>query len=71
MVPQVHPGLWDPEVHRDLLVNQAPLVCQVLVRLVNPEYQDPEELQEVQEPLVRKENQAQLDLLVNQVLPVL
>lgn len=70
MVPQVHQGQWGLRVHRDPLVSQALLECQVLEKQVSLEYQDPEDLQEPREPLVRKESQAQLDLPVNLVLLV-
>lgn len=71
MVPQVCLDLWGLKVRRVLLVSQAPLACQVLEKQVNLEYQVAEVLLVLQEPLVRKESQAQLVLLVNQVLLVL
>lgn len=71
MVPQVCLDLWVQKVHRVLLVSQAPLACQVLAKQVNLEYQVAEEPPVLQEPLVKKESQALLVLLVNQVLLVL
>ena len=71
MVPQVPLDLWELKVHRVLLVSQVPLACQVLAKQVSPEFQVPEDPLVLQEPLVRKESQAQLVLLVNQVLLVL
>ncbi|KAG7244190.1 hypothetical protein INR49_004263, partial [Caranx melampygus] len=61
-------GQW---VHRVQLVSQAPLACQVLAKQVNLEYQAAEELQALQEPLVKRENQAQLVILVSPVPQVL
>lgn len=71
MVPQVCLDLWGLKVHRVLLVSQAPLACQALAKQVNLEYQVAEEPLVLLEPLVRKESQAQLVLLVNQVVLVL
>lgn len=71
MVHQVCLDLWGLKVHRVLLVSQAPLACQVLAKQVNQEYQVAEDPPVHQEPLVRKESQAQLVLLVIQVLLVL
>lgn len=71
MVPQECLDLWVLKVHRVQLVSQAPLVCQVLAKRANLEYQVAEEPPVLQEPLVRKESQAQLVILVSQVLLVL
>lgn len=71
MVPQVCLDLLGLKVHRVLLVSQAPLACQALAKRVNLEYQVAEELLVPLEPLVRKESQAHLVLLVSQVVLVL
>lgn len=71
MVLQVCLDLWGLKVHRVMLVSQAPLDCQVLAKQENLEYQAAEEHPVLQEQLVRKESQAQLVLLVSQVLLVL
>ncbi|CAN9507594.1 unnamed protein product [Ophioblennius macclurei] len=71
VVPQVCLDLWDQKVLRVLLVSQALLACQVLANRVNLESQETEDHLVLQEPLVRKESQAQLDLLVCQVPLVL
>lgn len=62
---------WGQKVPRVLLVSQAPLECQVLANQVNLESQETEDHLVLQEPLVRKESQDQLDLPVCQVLLVL
>ena len=67
MVHQVCLDLWGLKVHRVQLVSQAPLACQVLAKQVNLEYQAAEELQALQEPLVKRESQAQLVILVSPV----
>ncbi|KAA8583246.1 hypothetical protein FQN60_015792 [Etheostoma spectabile] len=71
MVPQVCLDLWVQKVHRVQLVSRDPLVCQVLAKRVNLEYQVAEEPPVLQEPLARKVSQAQLVILVSQVLLVL
>lgn len=68
MVPQACPDLWGLKVHRVLPVSQAHLACQELAKQVNLESQVAEDLPVLLEPLVRRESQAQLDLLVSQVL---
>jgi hypothetical protein len=71
MVPQVHMDQQGLKVHRVLLVSQAPLACQALAKQVNLESQVAEDLPVLLEPLVKKESQAQLVLLVLQVVLVL
>lgn len=71
VVPQECLDQWGQKVLRVLLVNQAPLACQVLANQVNLESQETEDHLELQEPLARKESQAQLDLRACQVLLVL
>lgn len=71
MVAQVCLDLWVLKVHMVQLVSQAPLACQVLANQAKLEYLVVEEAPVLQEPLVRKESQAQLVLLVTQVLLVL
>lgn len=71
MVTQVCLDLWVLKAHRDQLVSPAQLAGQVLAKQVNTDYQVAEDPPVLQEPLVRKESQAQLVLLVSQVLVVL
>lgn len=70
MVPQVCMDLWVLKVHRVQPVSQDHLACQVLAKRANLEYQVAEDPPVHPEPLDRKESQAQLVLLVSQVLLV-
>lgn len=68
VVHQVCLDLWGQKDTRDLLVSQALPAYQVWENQVNPESQETEDHLVLQEALVRKESQGQLDLLVCRVL---
>lgn len=68
MVAPVCLDLWVLKVHKVQLVNQAHLACQVLATRALLDYQEAEVHLVLQEQLVRKGSQAQLAILVRQVL---